>query len=103
MNMCQYLSSSEQRNMDLSLHAPAFIPEVAEELLLRWDLWLQDTGTYYALEQMASYTQDCDRLAIMEMSSLLLYPPVFVGQCRIIGTGQEIYCCGNKLQCVLLV
>lgn len=46
MNMCQYLSSAEQRRADHSLNTPALIPEAAEELLLRWDLWLQDTGVF---------------------------------------------------------
>ena len=45
MNMCQYLSSSEQRFTDHSLSTPALIPEAAEELLLRWDLWQQDIGS----------------------------------------------------------
>ena len=46
MNMCQFLSSSEQHAQDDSQlrSSPALIVEVAEELLLRWDLWTQDIG-----------------------------------------------------------
>ena len=54
MNMCQFLSSSEQHAQDDSQlrSSPALIVEVAEELLLRWDLWTQDIGERLSIDTL---------------------------------------------------